>query len=116
MRRAFLAGLFGLAITSCASAEPAGSQRFSGSWDWHFETSAFRTDDGDGPYWLVADGAVWQQINAPFQEAGRGPWGELHLVVEGQLGPRGSYGHLGAYERELRVTRVIEARLISARN
>jgi hypothetical protein len=111
MRRAFLAGL--LALAACASA-PAGPRRFSGSWEFHFETSAFRTDAGAGPYWLAGDGEVWPQLTAPFTQAGT-PWGELHIVVEGELSAPGSYGHLGAYTRELRVTRVLESRLVSLR-
>ncbi len=111
MRRAFLAGVFALA--ACASA-PVGPPRFSGSWEFHFETSAFRTDAGEGPYWLAGDGEVWPQLTAPLTQAGS-PWGEAHIVVEGELSAPGSYGHLGAYARELRVTRVIESRLVSVR-
>jgi len=32
----------------------------------------------------------------------------VFVSVEGQLSQRGKFGHLGAYRRELRVTRVIE--------
>lgn len=112
MRRNILSAVLGLALAACATVagEP---QRYSGTWDWHFETSSFTTDGGEGPYWLVGEGEVWSELNAPFQQAGRGPWGRAHLVVEGELSPPGRYGHLGAYERELRVTRVIEAQLVS---
>jgi hypothetical protein len=112
MRRAFLAALLGLALSACAT--PAAPQRYSGTWDWHFETSSFTTDDGRGPWWLHAEGAAWEQLNAPLR-AGGGPWGRVHLVVEGHLSAPGHYGHMAAYEREFRVTRVIEARLISTR-
>lgn len=113
MRRIFLAGLFGFALTACASA-PAAPQHYSGTWAWGFETSAFLADRGEGPYWLEAEGPVWNAINAPIATSGRGPWGRVHLVVEGELSPEGSFGHLGAYRHKLRVTRVIEAVLISA--
>jgi hypothetical protein len=113
MRRIFLAALLGLALSGCASA-PVGPQRFSGAWAWQFETSAFLTDRGDGPYWLEAAGPAWSQITAPLQQSGRGPWGRVHLVIEGELSPQGSFGHLGAYRHKLRVTRVIAAELISA--
>ena len=104
----------GLGLAACASDAATGQEHFSGSWDWHFETSAFVTDDGAGPYWLSAEGAVWSEITAPIERSGRGPWGRVHLVVEGQLSGPSRYGHLGAYERELRVTRVIESALIGA--
>ena len=113
MRRAFLVGLLGLALSACAST-PA-PQRYSGVWDWHFETSSFTTDDGQGPWWLHAEGEAWERINAPFAASGAGPWGRARLVVEGELSGPGRYGHLGAYQREFRVTRVIEARLVAAR-
>lgn len=109
MRRLLLAGMLGLLLTACVT--PGAAQRYSGTWDWHFETSAFTTDDGRGPYWLAAEGAVWDEINAPLRTSGSGPYGRVHLVVEGVLSAPGRYGHLGAYERELRVTRVIAAQL-----
>ncbi len=113
MRRVFLIGL--LVLAACASAAPAGPRRFAGTWAFHFETSAFVTDAGEGPYWLAAvEGEVWPQLTAPFTQAG-GPWGEAHIVVEGELSAPGQYGHLGAYERELHVTRVIESTLVSVR-
>lgn len=111
VRRSLLAGL--LALAACASA-PAGPQRYSGNWEFHFETSAFVTDAGEGPYWLAGDGDNWPLLTAPFQQAG-GPWGEAHIVVEGELSEPGQSGHLGAYARELRVTRVMESRLVSVR-
>lgn len=113
MRRALLSALLCLALSACASAAQ-GAQRFSGTFDWHFETSSFVTDSGEGPYWLSAEGAAWRQATAPIEASGRGPWGQVHLVIEGVLSAPGNHGHLGAYERELRVTRVIEARLIEA--
>ncbi|WP_395648153.1 hypothetical protein [Terricaulis sp.] len=115
MRRVFLAGLLSLAIASCATPAPAQVQRFSGTFDWHFETSSFRPDDGGGPYWLSADGDAFEQIAAPLGHADRGTWGRFHIVVEARLSPEGRYGHMGGYRRELHVTRVIETRLIASR-
>lgn len=114
VRRTFLVGLIGLSLAACASAAPASGQRFAGTWDWRFETSSFVTDDGQGPWWLSADGPTWEQVAAPLTQSGRGPWGRVRLVVEGRLSAPGRYGHLGAYEREFRVTRVIEATLTAA--
>ena len=114
MRRAFLAGLMAFALASCATEGASGvSRQFTGVWDWHFETSSFTSNTGQGPYWLVAEGNTQEQLSAPLREAG-GPWGRVAIVVEGTLSGSGRYGHMGAYARELHVTRVIEARLISA--
>ena len=109
IRRIFLAGL--LALAACASTPATPAQRYSGTFDWGFETSSFRSDDGQGPYWLSSD-TVWPQIVAPLRASGHGPWGRLHIVVEGELSAPGHYGQLGAYAHELRVTRVIESRLV----
>jgi hypothetical protein len=113
MRRAFLFGLAALALSACASTS-AGANRYSGEFNWGFETSAFTTDSGQGPYWLSAEPMVWDQLVAPIRTSGGGPWGRVHLVVEGELSAPGHYGQMGAYQRQLRVTRVIDARLISA--
>lgn len=104
-----------LGLAACVTAQPSGgAQRFAGTWDFHFETSSFRSDAGEGPYWLSAGGDVWTELTAPFAASG-GPWGQLDIVVEGELSEPGEYGHLGAYERELRVTRVISSRLSQPR-
>jgi hypothetical protein len=95
-----------MSLTACASTAPPPPHLYSGEWEFHFETSSFVTDDGEGPYWLVGD-EVWPRLTAPLNEAG-GPWGRLHIVVEGELSEPGRYGHMGAYSRQLRVTRVIE--------
>jgi len=108
MRRLFLIGL--LALAACASTPRAQPQQYSGTLNWGFETSSFRTDSGEGPYWLSSD-TVWPQVVAPLRASGHGPWGRVHLVVEGVLSPAGAYGQMGAYSHELKVTRVIESRL-----
>src|SRR5262245_15911691 len=116
MKRDFLAGLLaallGVALSACVTGEPS-TQRFSGVWDWHFEPNSFVTDAGEGPYWLVGDGSTWSELTAPFPQTGR-PWGRTHIVVEGWLSRPGHYGHMGAYARELHITRVIESRLIAS--
>ena len=114
MRRAFLATILTLALAACAgSAATQHAQRFEGVFTWHFETSSFAPDAGGGPYWLSGE-TVWPELVAPIEQSGRGPWGRVHIIVEGELSPAGRYGHLGGYDHELRVTRVIESRLVSA--
>ncbi|MBS0384362.1 MAG: hypothetical protein JSS00_03325, partial [Proteobacteria bacterium] len=86
MRRLLLIGL--LALAACATTPGAQPQRYSGTLDWGIETSSFRTDDGQGPYWLSSD-SVWDRVVAPLRTSGHGPWGRVHLVVEGVLSPAG---------------------------
>ncbi|MBL8548819.1 MAG: hypothetical protein JNJ73_02455 [Hyphomonadaceae bacterium] len=130
LRRSFLA--LPLALAACAATpgvegeeetvNPAntsgGARRFKGVWDFHFETSAFAPENGgeggQGPYWLSGEGDVWRALTAPFGATGR-PWGEVAVEIEGELSGPGRYGHMGAYTRELRVTRVFSATLIRSR-
>jgi len=85
MRRSFLTGLTASALTACATPAAHGHS-FSGTLELSFETSSFHTDDGQGPYWLAASGSdTWSAVVAPLQQSGRGPWGRVHLVVEGDL-------------------------------
>ena len=107
-----MAGLAALALAACTTSQASGHS-ISGTLSISFETSSFHTDDGQGPYWLSAEGDAWSAITAPLQQPGRPAWGRVHLVVEGDLSAPGHYGHMGAYSRSLRVTRVIESRLIS---
>jgi hypothetical protein len=111
MRRRFFL-MMSLALAACAgTGQQARARRFKGVWEFHFETSSFVAEDGAGPYWLSAEGEPWERLIAPFGETGR-PWGRAAIDVEGELSEPGRYGHLGAYSRELRVTRVLSARLV----
>ena len=47
MKTILLVVLFGLA--ACVTTPAQQAQRYSGTLYWSFETSAFRTDDGQGP-------------------------------------------------------------------
>ncbi len=112
MRRAFLAGLGVLALSACANTAQ-DTQTFTGVWEWGFETSAFTTTRGQGPYWLVASGPTHEALTAPLRNV-NSVYGRVAIVVEGSLSEQGRYGQLGAYSRQLTVTRVIEARLMAA--
>jgi hypothetical protein len=114
MRRRELLAALALVSAGCASTASEAPATYLGEWEWRFETSSFASSDGRGPWWLSGEGEVWEQISAPITQAGNGPWGRVRLTVEGELSAPGTYGHLGAYERELRVTRVIRAELIEA--
>jgi hypothetical protein len=98
----------------CACATPLAAQRYTGDLVWSFETSSFTTDDGRGPWWLSGQGEAWSAVTAPIERSGHGPWGRVHLVIEGNLSAPGHFGQLGRYQRQLQVTRVISSTLIAA--
>ena len=108
---------------SCSAADTAAdsdataseTSQYSGWYRRSFEQSAFWTDDGDGPWWLTADGEAWETLMEHHVDGpGRGGRTTVRLTVEGMLSAPGQYGHLGAYARELTVERVIEIKPVSA--
>jgi hypothetical protein len=77
------------------------SRRFSGQYIFGFEQSDFTPSGSKERWWL--DGNIGPITRRAIQMH------PLFLVVEGELSSRGKHGHLGAYVRELRVTRVVSA-------
>ncbi len=73
-----------------------------------FEQSDFYLKDGAGKaIWFEADGTLWDQINEHLvKKEGRGSFVTLELEVRGRLDDAGSYGHLGAYEKQLTATAI----------
>ena len=105
MRAAALA-LAGLALASCAG-DRAEPQTFAGVYRIGFETQAFWPAEGGGPYWVEGDKASLAALAGAVSKANGGlQWGGIAVEVEGLLSPPGKYGHLEAYGRSLRVTRV----------
>jgi hypothetical protein len=52
----------------------------------------------------------WSWSGQSIIEADPRGWGRVFVVVEGQVSPRGSYGHLGRYPRQIIITSVLEVR------
>jgi hypothetical protein len=104
-----LASLLMFALSACATT-PA--RHYSGVYVTAFETEAFYSYDGGDPYWVSADAAAQAALQAPIPHP-FDPQTGVRVVVEvqGVLSPPGRYGHLGAYTRELHVTRVLSAHL-----
>lgn len=96
-----------------AVAEPVAAalpvaEPFSGIYRGGFEQSHFYTMDGRGPWWLEADDAVWQQIQALYED-GPGRAGGVHagLIVNGWLEETGGeLDYLGIDRFRLHVTSI----------
>ncbi|MGE3143172.1 MAG: hypothetical protein AB7L65_07600 [Hyphomonadaceae bacterium] len=101
-------------LAACAT--PAAPQRWSGIYETQFETSSFSPEGGQERWWVsAADAAAAAQLRAAIAAPAEGPpWGRAAVTLEGVLSAPGRYGHLGAYERSLEVTRVISARPLRA--
>lgn len=103
-----------LAVTMLAGCLPAPRQSHEGYYRSGFEQSEFYPMGTSRPYWLEADGEVWDELYAFYQEApGRGGGMTLHLIIEGDLDRGGPFGHLGAYDTRLTVTRILMAEPMS---
>jgi hypothetical protein len=100
-----------LALAAC-SAPQSGAQRYTGLYEVGFERQAF-TDDASGETWWVTLSPQAQEAMRAARPAGATtPFGwRIRAEVEGVLSAEGSYGHLGAYKRQLAITRVLGAKL-----
>lgn len=70
----------------------------TGAWSRGFEREAFETGDGEIWWMDTATGGSWADTG--LVPAGR----RTHVHIVGYLSPKGQYGHMGGYEREVLVT------------
>jgi hypothetical protein len=100
--RAFFAAVLAvLVISGCGREAPWPSAGvFTGYYSKAFEQSDFRPTGSKEIWWLTIDQAM--KDPAPVGRC-------IYLVVRGTLTPRGSYGHLGKYDRQLSAQEVMQA-------
>lgn len=83
--------------------------RFKGTYTFGLEQSDFRPEGSAEKWWL--NGNIGE-LRTRFAEASKDVPPELSgpvtVVVDGRLSPVGEHGHLGLYQRELRVDQVVE--------
>ena len=95
-----------LALASCASGRIHSGvlSRFCGHYEKRFEVDSFRPCGLDERWWVRHEThALIQAITAPDGTVG----GEAYVELLGEVGEGGRYGHLGAYDRELTVQKVV---------
>lgn len=96
-----------LVVGSCDARHPITpnvSKVFQGHYTKRFEIDSFRPCGQDEDWWVKheTDALIRAVTNANGMVGG-----ELYVEVEGTVSDRGSYGHLGAYDREIRVSKVL---------
>jgi hypothetical protein len=97
-------------LAACSSAAPT-TERFTGLYADGFEMQAFTADGRGESWWVNLEPPARETINA-VKGANAPPFGfRIRAVVEGRLSDPGHYGHLGAYPRQLTITRVLSAKL-----
>ncbi|HYD89067.1 MAG TPA: hypothetical protein VEA80_16440 [Vitreimonas sp.] len=97
-----------LSLTACASPLSDGGRRYTGVYAEGMETMTFRAEGGDET-WAVVSGFAPLQAAAPPRADPRDGFSVCATIV-GRLSPRGRYGHLGMFPREIEITEVIETR------
>lgn len=104
------------AVPVAEPAEPARDiQRFTGIFRGGFETSHFYTMDGEGPFWLEANGAERERIYASYEEGpGRSGAVRVALTVDAWLEETdGELEYLGIDGYRLNVVSVEAVRALS---
>lgn len=108
----------GGAAAALALAAGAGGQEavFEGRYTSGFEVSALAPCGerwAGESWWVMADSAAWAGLRAALDEVreGRGPgdYVTIFVRVRGAVTDTGRYGHVGAYDRRLRVTELVSA-------
>jgi hypothetical protein len=103
-----------LLLAACTSSAP-GTERFTGLYADGFEMQAFTADGRGETWWAHLEPDARAAIDAAKGPGPRVPFGfRIRAEVEGRLSEPGHYGHLGAYPRQLTITRVISAKLAPA--
>jgi hypothetical protein len=104
--RVFIFGV-GLAAASCSTSRgiPAGTRTvFRGHYESRFEVDSFRPCGRNERWWVRHEtDELVRAVTHPDGTFG----GEVYAELEGTVTDRGTYGHLGAYDRELTVLKVV---------
>jgi len=98
-----------LALAACTT--HSGPQRFAGLYALGFEMQAFTADGSNETWWATLEPQAQAERKAALPENAAPRFGSrIRAEVEGTLSEPGHYGHLGAYPRQLTITRVISAK------
>ena len=96
-----------LALGGCASSlTGAGGDRLSGHYSEGFEVDAFRPCGSEATWWVTEGDGLRRRYRALASK----PYEEVYVELTGRAGPVGTFGHMGAYERELQVEEVLTIR------
>jgi hypothetical protein len=95
-----------LVLAACATAPAAEEPRqLSGHYRFGFELEAFRPCGELAEWWVTrTDELRARALDVP------GGSERVYAVVRAHVSPEGTYGHLGAYPRQLSVVEILEVR------
>ena len=96
-----------LCFIGCHSTDmvvPSPDNSYHGHYTYGFEVSSFMPCGSSERWWVSAE---TRGLRTQLGERA----GTVYAEVRGEISKRGSYGHLGAYSRELTVLEVVTTRL-----
>ena len=94
-------------LAACVSDPPGlAEEQFAGYYSQGFEVDAFRPCGSDEKWW-VTEGT---ELRSRYAALSPKQYEEVYVELRGQAGPRGEFGHLGSYNREMVAGEVIEIR------
>ena len=104
--------LLGATFALAACKLQGASSRYTGLYQDSFETQAFTAEGTAEAWWVTFEPEAQTTMMAAKQRNPESPPFGFRLAVEfeGRLSAPGHYGHLGAYPRQLTVTRVISVK------
>ncbi|GIV61364.1 MAG: hypothetical protein KatS3mg044_0230 [Rhodothermaceae bacterium] len=117
MKRNLMVMTLLLGLAGCTIFGPAGDApdvfeglpaEYEGVVSFGFEVSLFQPCGIDEGWWVRRDESG--RLQAGYAERAEKPYDRVYARVVGIPGPRGRYGHTGAYEREFDVIEVLEMR------
>jgi hypothetical protein len=100
-----------LALGACVSsiAGPERADTLRGHYSQGFEVDSFR-ECGSEESWWVTDA---EPLRSRYRDLATAQHQSVYVELRGEAGPRGRYGHLGGYTRELSVDQVLVIRAAS---
>jgi len=77
-----------------------------------FEEAAFRPCSSDEQWWITGSNKAVSELQEDWTALGLNWYEAGYAEIRGNKTARGSYGHVGAYQREIDVKEVVEVRLL----
>ncbi len=93
--------------TPTPSGEP---QEYAGSFSYGFEVVAFKPCGTDEVWWVNGEPAAMTDLRARYAALTK-TMQPVYVRARGLISERGTYGHLGGYQREFYLQDVLEVRV-----
>jgi hypothetical protein len=86
--------------------------KYVGTVSFGFEEVSFRPC-GRTEQWWMTGGEIIAELQTQYNDLGVNQYEPVYARLNGEPSEKGEYGHVGAYQREFEVTRIVEVRLLS---